>query len=226
MAGMKSDAVPLGSYGQLCSVAAGTDAIAERWTLLLLRDLAHTPLRFGELQASNPGISPSVLTKRLQRLERDGLIGTITEERTGQKRYRITETVRAPILTVLDAVSKLGFALTPAGEVTAEQLVAQLEVDRAWFLAKHHRTVGLFAMHIDNASIGLEVDQFRFEPSLAVPDTPTAVVTCSLNTMLLINTTELTVKHAVESGLLTVNGDLNAVENLFAALSAPYIGAA
>ena len=162
---MASDANPLGSYGQLCPVAAGTDAVADRWTLLLLRDLAHTPLRFTELQAANPRISPSVLTKRLLRLEEDGLIETITAERTAQKRYQIRDAVRSPILAVLDAVSKLGFALTPEGDVTAEQLVAQLETDRAWFLAKHHRTEGSFAMHIDDASIGLVVSQFSLNPA-------------------------------------------------------------
>ena len=223
---MASDANPLGSYGQLCPVAAGTDAVADRWTLLLLRDLAHTPLRFTELQAANPRISPSVLTKRLLRLEEDGLIETITAERTAQKRYQIRDAVRTPILAVLDAVSKLGFALTPEGDVTAEQLVAQLETDRAWFLAKHHRTEGSFAMHIDDASIGLVVSQFSFEPSVTVPDRPTAIVTCSLETMLQINTTALTVKEAIKNGQMTVDGDRAAVEALFAALSAPYIGAA
>lgn len=222
---MAKDADLLGSYGQLCPVAAGTDAVADRWTLLLLRDLAHTPLRFTELQAANPRISPSVLTKRLLRLEEDGLIETITAERTAQKRYQIRESVRGPILTVLDAVSKLGMALTPEGDVTAEQLVAQLGTDRAWFLAKHHRTEGSFAMHIDDASIGLVVSQFSFEPGLTVPDEPTATVTCSLETMLQINVSALTVKDAVKSGQMIVDGDLPAVEALFAALSAPYIAA-
>lgn len=216
----------LGSYGQLCPVAAGTDAVADRWTLLLLRDLAHTALRFTELEASNPGISPSVLTKRLQRLEGDGVIEVITAERTGQRRYQIRESVRRPILTVLDAVSQLGLALTPQDDVTAEQLVAQLEIDRAWFLAKHHRTTGSFALYIDNVSVGLEVSQFSFDPSPTVPEDPTAVVRCSLETMLLITTTGLTVAEAIDDGQMTVDGDRNAVEALFAALSAPSIGAA
>ncbi len=214
-----------GSYDQLCPVATGTDAVGDRWTLLLLRDLAHAPLRFSELEAANPGISPSVLTKRLTRLEADGVIVTLADDRRRQKRYQLNPAVRERILAVLDAVSQLGLALAPDGPVSAEQLVRQLDTDRAWFLAKHHRTQGVFALHIDNARIGLVVDQHTFEPSVGTPDEPTAVITCSLETMLAITTAGLGVDDAIEHGDLTVDGELEAVRSLFASLSAPYAAA-
>lgn len=213
-----------GSYDQLCPVATGTDAVAERWTLLLLRDLAHAPLRFSELEAANPGISPSVLTKRLARLEADGLVVTLSDDRRRQKRYQLNPAVRDHVLVVLDAVSQLGSALAPEGPVSAEALVRQLETDRAWFLAKHHRTTGVFALHVDDAHVGLTVDQYTFEPSVEVPTDPTAVITCSLDTLLAINTTSLSVDTAIERGELDVEGDLDAVRALFASLSAPYAG--
>lgn len=45
------------------------------WTAYALWVLANDgPLRFGELKKRIPGISPKVLTQRLRRLERAGLI--------------------------------------------------------------------------------------------------------------------------------------------------------
>lgn len=214
----------LGSYDQLCPVATGTDAIGDRWTLLLLRDLAQTPLRFSELEATNPGISPSVLTKRLARLESDGVIETVEHGR--QKRFQLMPAIRSELLTVLDAVSQLGLALSPDEPVTAEDLVRQLATDRAWFLAKHHRTVGVFHLHIDDVDVGLTVDQYTFDPVAGVPEEPTATVTCPIEIMLAINTTELSVAEAIGDGSMTVEGDVAAVEALFDSLSAPYIGAA
>ena len=81
-------------------------------------------------------------------------------------------------------------------------------------------------MHIDDAHIGLIVDQYTFEPTPEPPDEPTASITCSLDTLLAINTTELTVDQAIEAGTMTAEGDIDAIGNLFTSLSAPYIGAA
>lgn len=212
-------------YGQLCPVATGSDAVGDRWTLLLLRDLAHGPLRFGELADSNPGISPSVLTKRLGRLEGDGLVEVIKVGERGQKRYQLNSSVQDRILSVLDAVSQLGIALTPEGPITSQQLVDQFASDRAWFLAKHHRTEGVFAFHIEDANIGLVVDQYTFEPSVELPKDPTAVVTASNEAMMRVNTLGLSVDDAIAEGIMSVDGDLDAVRNFFTALAAPYAGA-
>jgi len=55
-----------------CGVAAAVAVLGDAWTLLLIRDLADGPRRFTALQAST-GISPRVLTDRLQKMMREGL---------------------------------------------------------------------------------------------------------------------------------------------------------
>ena len=55
-----------------CGVAAAVAVLGDAWTLLLIRDLADGPRRFTALQAST-GISPRVLTDRLQKMLREGL---------------------------------------------------------------------------------------------------------------------------------------------------------
>lgn len=56
-----------------CGVAAAVAVLGDAWTLLLVRDLADEPRRFTALQAST-GISPRVLTDRLHKMMRDGLV--------------------------------------------------------------------------------------------------------------------------------------------------------
>jgi DNA-binding HxlR family transcriptional regulator len=55
-----------------CGVAAAVAVLGDAWTLLLIRDLADGPRRFTALQLST-GISPRVLTDRLQKMMREGL---------------------------------------------------------------------------------------------------------------------------------------------------------
>lgn len=221
--GMATGDSSISSYGQLCPVALGTDAVGDRWTLLLLRDLAHGPLRFGELAASNPGISPTVLAARLARLEESGLVEVTESGSAGHKRYRLAGDTRGPLLRVLTAVAGLGRALAPAGSITADLLVAELASDRPWFLAKHHRTDGTFCLRIDDVVVGLKVDQHTFEPTTGAPDDPSATVTTSFATMQEMTTAGLTPQVALDDGRMQVEGDVDAVVALFTALAAGYV---
>lgn len=57
-----------------CPIARSLDVVGEWWTLLILRDaILYGPARFDALQA-HLGISPNVLSTRLSRLEREGLL--------------------------------------------------------------------------------------------------------------------------------------------------------
>lgn len=62
------------SYGQFCAAAKALDVLGERWTLLVVRELLLGPRRFTDLLAALPGLSPSLLTRRLQRLEANRVI--------------------------------------------------------------------------------------------------------------------------------------------------------
>jgi DNA-binding HxlR family transcriptional regulator len=61
-------------YGQYCALAKALDLVGERWTLLIIRELSFGPRRFSDLVEGLPGISPAVLTERLNRLEDGRLI--------------------------------------------------------------------------------------------------------------------------------------------------------
>jgi DNA-binding HxlR family transcriptional regulator len=61
-------------YAQYCPLARATEVVGERWTLLVIRELLLGPKRFSDLKRALPGVSTSVLSDRLARLEDRGVI--------------------------------------------------------------------------------------------------------------------------------------------------------
>lgn len=53
------------------------DLIGERWAMLIVRDLAPGPRRFGDLLAGLPGVATDVLADRLRALEQSGVVAKI-----------------------------------------------------------------------------------------------------------------------------------------------------
>jgi DNA-binding HxlR family transcriptional regulator len=58
----------------VCPVASAARLLGDRWTLVILRDLADGPTRFSELELASGGISPRTLADRLRQMESQGLI--------------------------------------------------------------------------------------------------------------------------------------------------------
>jgi DNA-binding HxlR family transcriptional regulator len=61
-------------YHQFCALARAAEIIGERWTLLIIRELLISPVRFGDLAARLDGISPALLTARLDALIENGIV--------------------------------------------------------------------------------------------------------------------------------------------------------
>ncbi len=59
---------------QACPIARSLDVCGDRWTLLVIRDLRRGHSKFADLLVSLRGISPTVLSERLQSLEREGVV--------------------------------------------------------------------------------------------------------------------------------------------------------
>jgi DNA-binding HxlR family transcriptional regulator len=61
-------------YAQYCPLARAAEIVAERWTLLIARELLLGPRRFSDLRRSLAGVSASVLSERLAALEANGIV--------------------------------------------------------------------------------------------------------------------------------------------------------
>jgi len=62
------------SYDDGCASAHALELIGERWALLVVRELLLGPKRFTDLRDGLPGISPNVLTQRLDELEQAAIL--------------------------------------------------------------------------------------------------------------------------------------------------------
>ena len=61
-------------YNEYCPVAHALDVVGERWSLLVVRELQHGPLRYSDLHERLPRCSTNVLADRLKGLEAGGVV--------------------------------------------------------------------------------------------------------------------------------------------------------
>jgi len=67
-------------YGQYCPVTRAVEVLGERWSLLILRDMIVGATRFNDLARGNPGLSRTLLSKRLRQFERAGIIEHVDDQ--------------------------------------------------------------------------------------------------------------------------------------------------
>lgn len=72
-------------YGQYCPITRAVEVLGERWSLLIVRDMLCGSTDFNALARGNPGLSRSLLAKRLRQLERAGIVEHVDDE------YLLTE---------------------------------------------------------------------------------------------------------------------------------------
>jgi DNA-binding HxlR family transcriptional regulator len=75
-------------------LAQALERVGDRWTLLVIRDLASGPMRFTDLMERLGGITPKTLTQRLRDLEADELIEADREPGRREVWYQLTDAGR------------------------------------------------------------------------------------------------------------------------------------
>jgi DNA-binding HxlR family transcriptional regulator len=83
-------------YEQDCGIREVLDRIGDKWSVLVVVELAAGVRRFRQLQRAVPGISQRMLTLTVRRLERDGLVvRTVFPTVPPQVEYELTEMGRS-----------------------------------------------------------------------------------------------------------------------------------
>jgi DNA-binding HxlR family transcriptional regulator len=102
------------SYGHYCSVAKALDAIGDRWTLLIIRELLlQGGCRYTDLQQGLPGIATNLLSERLKELEEQGLVRReAAPPPVATTLYHLTEAGRE-LKPVLQALGRWGTRFMP-----------------------------------------------------------------------------------------------------------------
>jgi DNA-binding HxlR family transcriptional regulator len=87
-----------------CPIAASMGVFGRKWALVVLRDIAfRTEPRFSDILRWNKGLTPRVLSWRVQELEAEGLVVRVPGEDKREVRYELTPKGRdaIPILASL-----------------------------------------------------------------------------------------------------------------------------
>lgn len=91
-----------------CPIARAADLIGDSWSLLIVRDLLVEPRRFSDLVTSLAGISTRTLTKKLQLLEKEGILARHQfSEKPPRVEYSLTPKGRA-FRSIIASMKKYG----------------------------------------------------------------------------------------------------------------------
>ena len=90
-----------------CPINYALEYLGDKWTLLVIRDLVFEGKRFyKEFLDSKEGIATNILSDRLKRLERQGIVESkVYEKLKTQKEYALTEKGRDLIPILVDMIS-------------------------------------------------------------------------------------------------------------------------
>ncbi len=133
-------------YHQFCPVSKAMELLDERWTMLVIRELVIGSDRFNDLRRGLPRMSPTLLSRRLQQLERAGIVERLVQG--NDVRYVLTEAGQ-DLRPVVDAVGLWGSQWVPE--------LGDVDLDPKLLMWDMHR-------NIDAAAIppGRTVMRFRF----------------------------------------------------------------
>jgi DNA-binding HxlR family transcriptional regulator len=106
------------SYGLFCPLAMACEVVEPRWTLVILNELWSGATRFNEIRRGVPGISPTLLSKRLKEMEQRGLIERLEDTAKGTVDY-----IRTPRAIELEP------ALMMLGEWAYRNIEAEVALD-------------------------------------------------------------------------------------------------
>ena len=81
-------------YGQFCPIAKACEALGERWTMLLIRELLCGSRRYNDFKRGLPLISPTMLSQRLCTLLERGLIERKRSNDQKSWEYHLTQAGR------------------------------------------------------------------------------------------------------------------------------------
>ncbi len=107
--------MPINKTALFCPMLMACKVLEPRWTMVILTEMWCGSTRFNDIRRGVPGISPTLLSKRLKELEAHGLVERIEDRATGTVDYLRTEAAR-DLEPILDALGKWAFRHTDADD--------------------------------------------------------------------------------------------------------------
>jgi DNA-binding HxlR family transcriptional regulator len=134
-------------YGQFCPVALASEVLAERWTLLIVRELLAGASRFNEIRRGVPRVSATLLKQRLETLEHAGIVARKAADDTGPPEYCLTEAGQS-LRAVLVSIGEWGQRWS--------REIGPQDLDPGWLVWAMHRRLNTRAMPKGRSVIQIE----------------------------------------------------------------------
>ena len=208
--------MPEHRYSQYCALARTLDVAGDRWTLLIVRELAPGPRRFTDLIDGLPGISRKLLTDRLRALEGDGIIARKELPPPAARQvYELTDdgrdlaTAMAPLIAwgarrIGDR--KPGESFRPRWPAVAMAGLADREAAKG--------VSEIYQFLIDDSAFHFTVDDGSIELHDGRAEAPAVTWTTDEETWADLVSGKIRFSPAVATGALTVSGDPQAAKRL------------
>lgn len=118
-----------------CPICSALDTFGDKWSLLILRDIMiFGKSTYSEFLHSPEGIATNILTRRLSRLEADGLIVKTPDSKDRRKYVYSLSQKGLDLIPMLGEMMLWSVRHNPGVRIP-EQLVSALEQDRSGALA-------------------------------------------------------------------------------------------
>ena len=124
-------------FGQFCPVALASEVLAQKWMLLIIRELNAGATRFNEIRRGVPRISATLLKQRLVQLEAAGILTRRALATEGPEEYILTQ-AGSELQHVLREIGTWGQRW--AREIESDDL------DPGWLVWAMHRRINTVAM--------------------------------------------------------------------------------
>ena len=138
-----------------CPISFSLEVLGDRWTLLVLRDLVFFDRRyFQEFLESREGIASNVLSERLDRLERHGIVSKQQDPRDRRRNVYSLTPRGLDLVPILVELTIWGATHDPGSEYPRERL--------AWFQEDRDRAV----RHVrERAAVAADPESRRPDPA-------------------------------------------------------------
>ncbi|HWH33297.1 MAG TPA: helix-turn-helix domain-containing protein [Egibacteraceae bacterium] len=211
------------SYGQACPLAAALDRVGERWTALVIRDLASGPRRYSDLLRGLPGIGTTLLAERLRSLQDEGLVAQRELPPPAASTVYELTTAGWELAAALAPLAAWGtrFVATDDGaRLRPEWLILAMAQGLSPADADGVRDV--YEFHVDGTVFHVAVEDGRLSGAAApAPRPPDAVIRTDWTTLLALGSGALTPREALEQGRAAFDGDPAALARCGALLGRP-----
>jgi DNA-binding HxlR family transcriptional regulator len=201
------------SYDDGCATAHALELIGERWALLVVRELMLGPKRFGDLRRGLPGISPNVLTQRLQELE---AVSIVVRRRLPPPAsvwvYDLTDWGRElePLIREIGRWAARSPTLPMGRPMSVNSLV--LSFRTMFDPARARGLIATLALRLDGQPLRVRIAKGKLDIEPGEAEAPDATIEADPNALAQAIYAGMSLDEAVKAGAVRLAGDRKAVD--------------